>query len=59
MEGFIVLAVAMCLVMINDMVDGHGMLMDPASRGSRWRVDSQAPVNYNDNQLFCGGFWVS
>lgn len=39
-------------------VFGHGMLLDPVSRGSRWRFDARAPINYDDNQLFCGGFSV-
>lgn len=39
-------------------VFGHGMLLDPVARGSRWRYDASAPVNYDDNQLFCGGFSV-
>lgn len=39
-------------------VSGHGMLLDPVSRGSRWRYDARAPINYDDNQSFCGGFGV-
>ncbi|XP_076312344.1 uncharacterized protein LOC143225963 [Tachypleus tridentatus] len=38
-------------------VEPHGYLQDPPSRSSLWRVSFQSPVNYNDNQLFCGGFW--
>lgn len=39
--------------------EGHGMLMDPGNRASRWRVNSSAPRNYNDNELYCGGVGVS
>lgn len=39
-------------------VHGHGMVMDPVNRASRWRVDSSAPANYDDNQLWCGGAGV-
>jgi hypothetical protein len=43
-------------------VTGHGRLMDPPSRGSLWRFPQFAeynpPKNYDDNQLFCGGFKV-
>ncbi|XP_055688057.1 uncharacterized protein LOC129792735 [Lutzomyia longipalpis] len=39
-------------------VSGHGMLMNPVNRGSRWRVDSSATPDYNDNGNFCGGFYV-
>lgn len=38
---------------------GHGMLLKPVSRSSRWRYDARAPTNFNDNELFCGGFSVS
>lgn len=40
-------------------VRGHGMLMDPVNRASRWRYDPTAPQDFDDNQLFCGGFAVS
>ncbi|XP_059178733.1 uncharacterized protein LOC131957910 [Physella acuta] len=42
-----------CLVMA---VDGHGRLWDPPSRSSMWRRGYNTPVNYQDNELFCGGF---
>lgn len=38
-------------------VKGHGYILDPPSRSSLWRLGFPgAPVNYNDNSLFCGGF---
>ncbi|XP_044585224.1 uncharacterized protein LOC123265496 [Cotesia glomerata] len=39
-------------------VFGHGMLMDPVNRGSAWRLGFDTPVNYNDNENYCGGFNV-
>lgn len=39
-------------------ISGHGMLMDPVNRASRWRVDSNALNDYNDMQGFCGGYGV-
>ncbi|XP_062554664.1 uncharacterized protein LOC134219813 [Armigeres subalbatus] len=39
-------------------VQSHGMLLDPIARGSRWRCNSGAPVNYDDNGLYCGGYYV-
>lgn len=39
-------------------VDGHGRLMDPPARNSMWRFGFPNPVNYNDNELFCGGYAV-
>ena len=38
---------------------GHGRLMDPVARSSAWRLGFDTPHNYNDNELFCGGFGVS
>lgn len=39
-------------------IRGHGMLLDPIARGSRWRCNPAAPANYDDNGLFCGGYFV-
>ncbi|XP_045606928.2 uncharacterized protein [Procambarus clarkii] len=39
-------------------VEGHGRLMEPVSRSSAWRKGFDTPINYNDNELFCGGFKV-
>ncbi|KAK0174819.1 hypothetical protein PV327_010546 [Microctonus hyperodae] len=32
--------------------------MNPPSRNSMWRFGFPNPVNYNDNELFCGGYAV-
>ena len=37
---------------------GHARLLEPAGRSSLWRFNYKTPVNYNDNQLFCGGYRV-
>lgn len=29
--------------------------MEPPSRNSMWRFGYPNPVDYNDNELFCGG----
>ncbi|CAG5131627.1 unnamed protein product [Candidula unifasciata] len=34
----------------------HGRLWEPPSRSSMWRRGWDTPANYNDMQLFCGGF---
>ncbi|XP_037094711.1 uncharacterized protein LOC119114809 [Pollicipes pollicipes] len=39
-------------------VTGHGRLMDPPARNAMWRFGFPNPVNYNDNELYCGGFIV-
>ncbi len=38
---------------------GHGRLWLPPSRSSMWRQGFANPTNYNDHELFCGGFNVS
>ncbi|XP_067686943.1 uncharacterized protein [Haliotis asinina] len=38
-------------------VKGHGRLLVPPSRASMWRDGFNTPKNYDDNQLFCGGFY--
>ncbi|XP_055642293.1 uncharacterized protein LOC129779062 [Toxorhynchites rutilus septentrionalis] len=40
------------------LVAGHGMVLDPVGRASRWRCSRKAPVNYDDNGLNCGGYSV-
>lgn len=37
---------------------GHGYVMDPVNRASRWRVDGSTPRDYNDMEGFCGGYAV-
>jgi hypothetical protein len=37
-------------------IKSHGRLIDPPARSSCWREFSQCPVEYTDNQMFCGGF---
>ncbi|KAG6464063.1 uncharacterized protein LOC115452786 [Manduca sexta] len=36
--------------------NGHGRLIEPPSRASAWRFGFDTPHNYNDHELFCGGF---
>lgn len=55
---FLLTASSVLLLIALDPVSGHGMVMSPVARGSRWRFDSRAPINYNDNGNFCGGFYV-
>ena len=38
---------------------GHGRLISPPGRSTMWRYGYNTPKNYNDNQLYCGGFNVS
>ena len=43
----------------NVLVNGHGYLIEPPSRASAWTVDpdfQKCCVEYNHNQMFCGGF---
>lgn len=34
---------------------GHGRLMEPPARNCMWRFGFLNPINYNDNEIFCGG----
>merc|ERR1712117_205501 len=34
------------------------MITDPPARNAMWRYGYTNPVNYNDNELYCGGFSV-
>lgn len=52
MLGSVSLVAVLCI----GSVVGHGYLLEPIQRGSRWRENASAPENYNDNELFCGGF---
>ena len=37
---------------------GHGRLLVPPARSTMWREGFNTPIDYNDNQLNCGGFQV-
>ncbi|XP_051160757.1 uncharacterized protein LOC127281199 [Leptopilina boulardi] len=37
-------------------VSGHGRLIEPPSRASMWRFGFNTPENYNDHELYCGGY---
>lgn len=37
-------------------ISGHGTVLNPVGRATRWRYDYTAPINYDDNGLNCGGF---
>ena len=37
-------------------LNGHARMMDPPARNSMWRLGYSNPTNYNDNEVFCGGF---
>jgi hypothetical protein len=51
----LLITVALIFNCVNE-IFGHGMVTVPVGRGSRWRVDGTAPVNYDDNGSNCGGF---
>jgi len=48
------LILSSCVVGLN----GHARMMDPPARNSMWRLGYSNPTNYNDNEVFCGGFGV-
>lgn len=52
----ILFVISVLLIVTIDLVSGHGRVLEPAGRSSRWRFDSTAPINYDDTALYCGGF---
>ncbi len=52
------LRLMLLLVVAVASVYGHGRLLEPPSRASAWRAGFDTPVNWDDNELFCGGFDV-
>lgn len=50
------LVTAIVLANIASICDGHGRLIEPPSRSSAFRYGFQTPPNYNDHELYCGGF---
>ncbi len=56
MDGKILLFLTISVIQIIQ-INGHGRLLEPAARTSAWRKwPNLFPVNYDDNQMFCGGF---
>lgn len=47
---------ALLAAFCHESVDGHGRLIEPPSRASAWRFGFDTPHNYNDHELYCGGF---
>ena len=50
--------VTLSTILISLVIDqawAHGRMMDPPARNSMWRFGFVNPINYNDNELFCGG----
>jgi len=37
-------------------VKPHGRLIEPPSRSTMWRYGFNTPPNYNDHELYCGGY---
>lgn len=53
LTGLLLLLVLLTLVAL---CNGHGRLIEPPSRASAWRYGFSTPPNYNDHELYCGGF---
>jgi hypothetical protein len=52
-----VIILNLLLVFLVD-VEGHGRLWNPPGRATAWRKSFKTPVNYNDDELYCGGLTV-
>ncbi|CAL8131396.1 unnamed protein product [Orchesella dallaii] len=53
-ESKIILVILALGVFVKEIVS-HGRLMEPPARNCMWRFGYPTPVNYDDNQLWCGG----
>jgi len=53
------ISVALVVLLMAIGTHQHGHLMEPVNRSSMWRRGYNTTVNWTDNELFCGGFWVS
>jgi len=55
----VLLLISLTLIVF-EQVQGHGRVLEPVMRSSIWRLpeyfDRHAPVNYDDNALYCGGY---
>lgn len=51
-----ILCIVILLTSVTHICHGHGRLIEPPSRSSAWRYGFQTPPNYNDHELYCGGF---
>ncbi|KAL0280044.1 UNVERIFIED_CONTAM: hypothetical protein PYX00_001458 [Menopon gallinae] len=50
------MAVFAVLASMLALAGGHGRLIEPPSRATMWRYGFDTPANYNDHELYCGGF---
>lgn len=53
---FVILSLTILVITEIKLSDSHGRLVEPPSRSSAWRYGFQTPHNYNDHELYCGGF---
>ncbi|XP_014238732.1 uncharacterized protein LOC106660314 [Trichogramma pretiosum] len=60
MSGLCRIVLLMCALAASQLqlVQGHGMVLDPVNRSSAWRKGFKVPPNYEDSENFCGGLQV-
>lgn len=46
----------LALVIQIGLIVAHGTVHEPVARQTRWRLTNRPPRNYNDVELWCGGF---
>jgi predicted carbohydrate-binding protein with CBM5 and CBM33 domain len=54
----VAILLSVILAVVLQQVTSHGYMDEPPNRASMWRKGYNTPINYNDNQYFCGGFQV-
>lgn len=56
MTKWILFSSILVLPSLFQLAESHGRLIEPPSRASMWRYGFSTPPNYNDHELYCGGF---
>jgi len=56
--GKMIILTTLQLIVTLTLVNAHGRLMMPPARNAMWRFGYPNPVNYDDNELYCGGYAV-
>ena len=59
-SDLLVVAIMILLLLLTGttvtIVSGHGRLIEPPSRSTMWRYGFSNPPNFNDHEIYCGGF---
>ncbi|XP_055642866.1 uncharacterized protein LOC129779423 [Toxorhynchites rutilus septentrionalis] len=54
----LIVVLAALIVALIPLAAGHGTVRFPPQRSTRWRCNPNAPPNWNDNEIWCGGIGI-